>query len=63
MKCECGIEARISSAKNIMKNGILYRKNTFVCRNKECRNYEKVICEQYIEIPYDTEDDTEGNTL
>ena len=33
----------------------LYRALTYICRNKKCTEYEKVIGEEKIEIPVTTE--------
>ena len=47
MKCPlCNTEGRISKATNVIKDNKLYRRFTYVCRNKECSNYDKEIGEE-----------------
>ena len=54
MKCpKCDIEARITSSKNVMKDGKLFRRMEFSCRNKQCANYEKVIATDDVPLEYE----------
>lgn len=53
----CNTEAKINKATNVFKNGKLFRKQTFVCRNKSCKNYEKELDSLLTELPFVEESD------
>ena len=55
IKCKC--EAMITSSSMVfsMEEQKLYRALTYICRNKKCTEYEKVIGEEKVEIPVTTE--------
>lgn len=58
MKCpKCDIEARITSSKNVMKGGQLFRRIEYSCRNKNCPDYDKVIATEDIPQEYEVVDD------
>lgn len=40
---KCNTEAKISKALNVIKDGKLFRRMHFACRNKDCANYNKEI--------------------
>ena len=53
MKCpKCEIEMRISKSQNVLKSGKLLRRLTFMCRNKECENYNKEVKTEEVELSY-----------
>lgn len=57
MKCpKCDIEAHITSSKNVMKDGKLFRRMEFSCRNKQCPDYEKVIATDDVPLEYEVVD-------
>lgn len=44
MKCPlCNTEAKIQKSQNIIKGDKLFRRMFYVCRDKNCANYEKEI--------------------
>lgn len=47
---KCNIEARISNKAYVMKNGKLFIRYEYSCRNKNCARYEKPIGEEDEEI-------------
>lgn len=52
MKCPlCEIEAQIIKSAYVIKDGKLFRKMVYSCRNKECSNFEKEIHKEYVELP------------
>ncbi len=57
----CKTEARISSSTNVLKGGKLYRRMHFVCRNKQCSNYNKEVGIEEVEIPLVIESDEEAS--
>lgn len=51
MKCNlCKTEAKIARSTNVLKGEKLYRRMVYVCRDKNCQNYEKEIMTEDIEL-------------
>lgn len=59
MKCPlCNTEMRITASSYVMNEGTLSMKQEFICRNKTCGNYNKIVRTQYIPLHYT--DDSEA---
>ena len=53
MKCpKCEVEMRISKSQNVLKDNKLFRRLTFMCRNKECENYNKEVKTEELELDF-----------
>ncbi len=53
MKCPlCKTEMRIKASSYVMNEGTLSMKQEFVCRNKNCANFGKVVKTQYNPLHY-----------
>ena len=51
MKCpRCNVEMRINSSGYVMKDGKLYKRLGYVCRNKDCTNYGQLVKNDYIPL-------------
>lgn len=51
MKCPlCKTEAKIQTSINVIKGDKLYRRMVFVCRDKNCSNYDKEVGRDEIEL-------------
>ncbi len=48
---KCKTEAKIQKAVNVIKDGKLYRRLHFVCRDKNCTEYEKEVGTEETELP------------
>lgn len=48
MKCPlCNIECVISEGKLVVNNGVVSMRHKFMCRNKNCSNFNKVVATVY----------------
>jgi len=53
MKCPlCNTEMRINSSSYVMNEGTLSMKQEYICRNKTCANFGKVVKAQYIPLHF-----------
>lgn len=51
MKCkQCNTEAKIENTRNIIKDGKLFCRMIYVCRDAQCPNYGKEVDKQDIEL-------------
>lgn len=52
MQCpKCKIEAIITKSENVIRDGKLFRRMTFTCRNKQCSNHNMEVGTQEVELP------------
>jgi len=51
MKCpRCNVEMRINGSGYVSNGGKLFKRLSYVCRNKECPNYGQLVKNDYIPL-------------
>lgn len=51
MKCpKCNTEMIIGVTGYVLKDGVFCKKMPYICRNKDCTNYNKVVKTEYLHL-------------